>query len=73
MNNASFLLSSACAAFKNAALALNGPLERDVEASAAKCWDLRERSVQVIVKCRYCNFPLIHCILCIGYLNSQFL
>ncbi|KAL4539441.1 hypothetical protein Ndes2437B_g02183 [Nannochloris sp. 'desiccata'] len=47
MNNASFLLSSACAAFKNAALALNGPLERDVEASAAKCWDLRERSVQI--------------------------
>ena len=47
MNNASHLLASACAAFKEAALALNGPLERDVEASAAKCWNLKERSVQV--------------------------
>jgi len=48
MNKASCLLFSACDAFKNAAVALNGPLERDVEKSALKCWNLRERSVQVI-------------------------
>jgi hypothetical protein len=50
MNNAAHLLSNACAGFKEAVQSLNGPLERDVETSAAQCWDLRERSVQVNYK-----------------------
>ncbi len=44
---ASHLLEHACSGFKEATQSLNGPLERDVEASAANCWELRERSVQV--------------------------
>lgn len=41
------LLTSACEAFHSAEETLDGQLERDVEQAAAKCWALRDKSVQV--------------------------
>lgn len=55
MDKAASLMLEACTSFREAADGLVGQLEIDVERAASKCWDIREKSVQVgqcIEQCR---------------------
>ena len=47
MDEEASLMLEACTSYREAADDLRGQLEVDVERAALKCWDIREKSVQV--------------------------
>lgn len=58
MEEASRLLLEACHQFRDAVADLRGPLERDVENAAARCWEIREKTVQVSIRAVFLRLNL---------------